>query len=299
MKKVVITGGAGFIGTLITKRLTEKGIEVYVVDRTESRIKHALVKSVIVDTANNKIDPTILDGAFGVINLAGAPIFGRFTEKYKKVIYDSRINTTKNLIESIKDCLVKPESLISASAIGFYGNRGDELLDEGSKPGNDFLAKVCIEWERAARDAEQLGVRTVCVRTAHVIGNGGILAVLKNLFKKHIGGYFGNGKQYMPWVSANDLVSIYIYALENKNMRGAYNSAAKSEPQKVFMKKIAKSLGAWPVWRIPKFFGWLIFLSFIESLTSSTNIDNEKIIGAGFIFKDTELEKLISNNVLY
>lgn len=298
MKHVVITGGAGFIGTLITKKLTEKGIEIRVLDKTESRIKHALVKSIIIDTSKQDINPEIINGAFSVINLAGAPIFGRFTKKYKQVIYESRIKTTENIVKAIEKCDTKPESLISASAIGFYGDRASELLDEGAKSGSDFLAKVCIDWERSARKAEQYGVRTVCVRTAHVVGKGGLLSVLKNLFKKHIGGYFGNGKQYMPWISASDLVNLYIFAAENKNMRGAYNSAAKSERQKTFMKVIAKTLNSWPVWRIPKFFGWLIFLSFIDALTASTNIDNEKLLETGFMFNDTELEKVVSASVL-
>lgn len=298
MKHIVITGGAGFVGTLITKKLTEKGIEIRVLDKTESRLKHALVKSFIIDTSTKDIDPTILDGAFGVINLAGAPIFGRFTKEYKKVIYDSRIKTTENIIKAIDKCSNKPRVLVSASAIGFYGNRGKESLDEGSKPGKDFLAQVCVDWEKSARQAEKFGVRTVCIRTAHVIGKGGLIGVLEKLFKKHIGGYFGNGKQYMPWISANDLVNLYIFAIENEDMRGSYNACVKNESQKDFMKKIAKSLKSWPVWRIPKFFGWLIFLSFIDALTSSTNIENSKLLETGFIFNDTDLEKTVSANVL-
>lgn len=298
MKHIVITGGAGFIGTLITKKLTEKGIEIRILDKTESRLKHALVKSFIIDTSSQEIDHSILEGAFGVINLAGAPIFGRFTQKYKKVVYDSRINTTSNLIKAIEKCSIKPKVLVSASAIGFYGDRGGELLNEGSKPGNDFLANVCVDWEKTARQAEKFGVRTVCIRTAHVIGKGGLISVLEKLFKKHIGGYFGNGRQFMPWISANDLVELYIFATENENMRGTYNASARNETQKIFMKKVAKSLKSWPVWRIPKFFGWLLFLSFIDALTSSTNIDNEKILETGFVFRDTDLEKIVSTNML-
>ncbi len=295
MKKVVITGGAGFIGTMLSKELLSKGYSVVCLDKKPSRIKDQNLKSIEIDLINEEINPDIINGSYAVINLAGAPIFGRFTDKYQDLIVDSRLKTTNALANAITLSTHKPDVFVSASAIGYYGNTENEIVKEDAAAGDGFLSHLCRDWENMATGLEEHGLRVVVLRTAYVLGQGGLLGTLVPLFKKRIGGYFGNGKQMMPFVSAEDLVSMYIHAIENTAMSGAYNTSVMHATQKDFMKIIAKNVGTKFVWRIPKIFGYLLYLSFVNALTEGVELDSNKIIKTGFKFKDTNLEKLIKD----
>lgn len=295
MKKILITGGAGFIGTMISTELLDRGYSVICVDKKNSKIKNSNLKSVEIDLINEELDYKIIDGCYAVINLAGAPIFGRFTNKYKNLIVDSRLKTTNTIANAIAKSTNKPSVLVSASAVGYYGNTGNELVGEASSNGKGFLAQLCHDWESMATGLEEYGVRVVILRTAYVLGSGGILGTLIPLFKKCIGGYFGNGKQVMSFVSASDLVEMYIYAVENEKLSGAYNTSILHTTQKEFMKIIASNVPTKFVWRIPKIFGYLIYLSFVNALTEGVKLDSNKLIKTGFEFKDTNLEKLVKN----
>ncbi len=295
MKKIVITGGAGFIGTMLSRELLDKGYSVVCLDKKPSRIKDQNLKSIEIDLVNEEINPDIINGSYAVINLAGAPIFGRFTDTYKDLIVDSRLKTTNALANAITLSTHKPEVFVSASAIGYYGNTANEIVNEDSPVGNGFLSHLCRDWENMAMGLEEHGLRVVVLRTAYVLGQGGLLGTLIPLFKKRIGGYFGNGNQMMPFVSANDLVGMYIHAVENTAMHGAYNTAVLHSTQKDFMHLIAKNVGTKLVWRIPKIFGYLLYLSFVDALTEGVELDSNKLIKTGFKFKDTNLEKLVKD----
>lgn len=289
MKKIVITGGSGFIGTLIATQLLSNNYRVTILDTQPPRITHDNLDFKKIDQNNIVIDPAWVDGVHGIINLAGVPIFGRFTEVYKSLVLKSRIDTTLQLIHAIEKTYIKPKVFVSASAIGYYGNTNGKPAIETDHPGTDFLAQVCIEWEKHALHAQKLGVRTVILRTAHVIGKGGILGVLMPLFKKWIGGYFGSGLQHMPWIGANDLVDMYIYALENEALTGAYNTAAGNPTQREFMKTIARAVHAPITWAIPGFVARLLYLEFADALLVDTAVDNAKIKTAGFNYTETDL----------
>ena len=293
MKTIIITGGSGFIGTLLATKLLAANYRVVILDTQPPRISDKNLDFKKIDQNNIVIDPVWIDGAQGIINLAGVPIFGRFTNRYKSLVWNSRIDTTSALITAIQKTATKPAVLVSASAIGYYGNTNGIAVSESAPAGTDFLARVCVQWEQQALEASKLGVRTVILRTAHVIGKGGILGVLVPLFKKWIGGYFGSGSQHMPWIGAQDLVSMYLYALEHDSMNGVYNTAVTNPTQREFMKTIARAVGAPITWRIPGFAARLLYLEFADALLVDTAVDNAKIIAAGFTYDETDLYKTI------
>lgn len=297
MKKIIITGGSGFIGTLLTQELLRRGYVVVILDTRTSRIQHEYLESHVVDTSRDGLDPKWFTDVYGIINLAGVPIFGRFTKKYKDLVYHSRIDTTKKLIETISKLSQKPQAFVSASAIGYYGNTFGTMVTEQHSAGIDFLAQVCVDWEQSALQAEQQGIRTVILRTAHVIGAAGILGTLVSFFKKWIGGYFGNGMQHMPWIGAHDLVSMYIAGIENPSMSGVYNTAMDNPAQKGFMKTIARAVGAPITWRIPAFVARMIYLDFADVLTVDTVIDNAKIKTTGFTYTETDLYAVVMKSI--
>lgn len=293
MKKVVVVGGAGFIGSELTKTLVKKGYEVLVVDKFPLREEIPGSSFLQLDTEKEKFPMGFFEGVYGVINLAGAPIANKWTEEYKKTIYSSRIETTKHIVEGTREANQKPEVLVSASAVGFYGDGKEKLLTENDPSGNDFLAKVCLDWETEAKRAEEFS-RVVCLRTSHVLGKGSILKELFSIFEKNIGGYFGNGSQYMPWVSLKDLVSQYIFSLENKSMSGSYNTSA-GEPvtQKTFMKTIQKVVGSSWCLPIPKFAAKIAKGEMANIFFGGQKTDSTKIKNAGFQFSDTDLKEVI------
>lgn len=297
MKKIIITGGSGFIGTLLTQELLRRGYVVVILDTHTSRIQHEYLESHVVDTSRDDLDLKLFTDVYGIINLAGVPIFGRFTKKYKDLVYRSRIDTTKKLIETISKLSQKPQVIVSASAIGYYGNAFGKSATEQDPAGTDFLARVCVDWEQSALQAEQQGIRTVILRTAHVIGPAGLLGTLVPLFKKWIGGYFGNGMQHMPWIGANDLVSMYIAGIENTTMDGVYNTAVDNPTQKDFMKTIARAVGAPITWRIPAFVAWIMYLGFADALTVDTVIDNTKIKSTRFTYTETDLYDVVMKSI--
>jgi len=293
MKKVVVTGGSGFVGGALVKSLVQKGYVVLVVDKFPPREEISGSSFMQIDTEKEGFPEGFFEGVYGVINLAGAPIAKKWTKEYKDAIYFSRIETTKHVVDGMRSANQKPEVLVSASAVGFYGDGKDKLLTEDDPSGNDFLAKVCLDWEMEAKKAEEFS-RVVCLRTSHVIGTGGILRELFPLFEKNIGGYFGSGSQYMPWVSLEDLVSQYIFALENKEMSGAYNTSA-GEPvtQKTFMKTIQKVVGSPWCLPIPKFAARIAKGEMANIFFGGQKTDSTKIKNAGFNFSDTNLGEVI------
>lgn len=285
MKKMIaIVGGSGFIGSRISEALIEAGHSVRVIDLVPSRITHERLSFVRANLAENP-DASIFEGCSGVINLAGATIGKRWNAAYKKVIRDSRIQTTKGIVQSIGLMRgERPSVLVSASAVGFYGDRGATILREGDAVGDDFLAKLCAEWEGEAEKAKEHGLRVVLVRTANVLGPGGLLASLEPLFKKGLGGYFGSGRQSMPWVHYRDIVGIYLYAIEHP-LEGAFNvGAGTTISQRELFVAFAKAIRAPFVWPVPYIAAKLFFGGFADALVASQNTDSSKIRDAGYVY---------------
>lgn len=239
--KILITGGLGFVGTQLSLRLLEKGHAVTVVDHAPEPKPYTpdAVTYVAADTSKQGPWQDHVGRQEAVVNLAGASIFGRWNKKTKKLIYDTRILTTKHVTAAMSG--EKNTVLCSTSAVGYYGFHGDEVLTEKDGPGDDFLAGVCVDWEKEAQKASDKGVRVVLTRFGIVLGKtGGALGQMIPAFKKFVGGPLGSGKQWFSWVHMEDLLRAFMFVLDHDVVAGPVNFCA---PNPVRNKDLAKTLG--------------------------------------------------------
>jgi uncharacterized protein len=239
--KVTVTGATGRIGRHLVAALKDRGDQVTALSRDPDRASELLgVEALAWNIKEDAAPKEALAGRDAIVHLAGEDVGQRWTAKVKAEILDSRERGTRNIIHTIFDTKPRPKALICASAAGYYGARGDEIIDEYAAPGRDWLADVVARWERQA-DTAKIGMRTVLVRTGVVLDSGGgALAKMLPPFKAGIGGPIGSGKQYMPWIHLDDLVGIYLAAIDNPRFQGAINAAA---PEPVTNKAFAKALG--------------------------------------------------------
>jgi uncharacterized protein (TIGR01777 family) len=240
--RVIVTGGTGFIGSRLCGDLVARGHEVVLFTRDASRSRDEIHPRVrIVSWAPGAAWESWVDGAGAIVNLAGESIAQRWTEAAKRRIVTSRVDAASRLSAAIGKAAVKPSVLVNAAAVGYYGPHGDEILDEDSPPGNDFLATACVAWEEAAGKAEAQGVRVARIRTGVVLGEGGgALEKMLPPFKAFAGGPIGSGSQWMSWIHRDDLVSLFVFALQNPAAKGPINGTA---PNPVTMKEFARALG--------------------------------------------------------
>ena len=232
--KIVVTGATGFVGEKLVERLHALGDRIVVLARNSQKATRQFPQDTFPNVEVIGYTPfelgdwaKAISGSDAVINLAGEPLAGvRWTEKRKQEIRDSRILTTKVLVEAIAKADVKPQILISGSAIGYYGTSLDKSFDEYSNAGDDFLANVCKDWEAAAEAVTSLGLRLVKLRTGIVLGMGGAIAKMLPIFQVGGGGKIGTGKQWFSWIHRDDLVELIIYALKNDQVTGALNATA-------------------------------------------------------------------------
>jgi len=239
--KLVVTGGTGFIGRALCQALEDAGHALVILTRTATSAGGARRRFVTWQPPASGPWQRELDGAEGVVNLAGESIITRWTPAKKQRMADSRLNTTRALITAINRAARRPAVLISASAIGYYGPHGDESLDEHAPPGSDFLAQLCQQWEDAARDAEPLGVRVVRLRIGLVLArDGGALARMLPPFQWGLGGPLGSGRQWMSWIHRDDVIGLIRLALEDARVSGALNATA---PTPVTMRELTSTLG--------------------------------------------------------
>jgi uncharacterized protein (TIGR01777 family) len=242
MKKIVISGGSGLIGSKLADLFVQSGYEVNILTRNSSKfIDSDNIKYRKFDINSIENTAKILEGAFSIINLAGAPIAdSKWTTSYKQEIYNSRINMTNHLVNAVNSLENPPKSFISASAIGIYGNRGDEKLTESSHIGSGFLTDVCRDWEYEA-DKCNAKVRLVKARIGIVLAeNGGALSKLAMATKWFAGGPIGNGNQWMSWIHIDDLAALFLWSIENSDVNGIFNFVS---PNPVTMNEFAKTLG--------------------------------------------------------
>src|SRR4051794_1404626 len=244
MTRVTVTGATGLIGSRLVRALRERGDEVTVLSRSPERARDAFggdVEGVRWDPTAGSAPAEALAGRDAVVHLAGENVAQRWSDDAKRRIHESREQGTRHLVEGLRAAEPRPSALVSSSAVGYYGPHGDEPLPEDTPPGDDFLARVCVAWEREARAAEALGVRVVLVRTGVVLDTGGgALAKMLPFFKAGVGGPVAGGKQLMPWVHADDVVGIYLRAIDDGSWRGAVNATA---PEPVSNKAFSKALG--------------------------------------------------------
>ncbi|MGH7684929.1 MAG: TIGR01777 family oxidoreductase, partial [Vulcanimicrobiaceae bacterium] len=236
-------------------------------------------------------DAAVLSDVDVVVHLAGEPIAGRWTAGKKHAISASRIEGTRRLVATLAAAARRPSLLLCASAVGYYGSRGDEPLTESAAAGDDFLARVCVEWEAAARDAERLGMRTVTLRFGIVLGNGGALAMMKRPFLIGLGGPLGSGKQYLPWVHIDDLTALCAFVIERAQVAGPLNVVS---PDYVTNAQFSRALGA--VLQRPSFVPAPAFAmraalgEFADTLLASQLVIPEAAQRAGFAWKHPKLE---------
>lgn len=289
--KILITGATGLIGAALSARLLKGQHTVVRLRRSGANLQPG---DAAWDPGTGAIDPAALDSADAVVNLAGASIAGgRWTPARKKALRASRVEPTRALARTLAKLPRPPQVLVSASAIGYYGDRGDETLAESSAPGEDFLAGICREWEAAAAEAERAGIRTVTLRTSVVLAkNGGALAKMITPFRWGVGGRLGSGKQWMSWITLEDEVEVFYGAIVNAEWRGAINAAS---PQPVtnaeFTRALARVLHRPAIFPAPAFALRLMLGEMADALLlSSQRVSAEKLTGLGFSFRQPQLE---------
>src|SRR5690349_19606666 len=224
--KITLTGGSGFIGRRLLKTFSTNGDSVHILSRHAGTNLPPGVKLSVWNALKSEPPAEALEGADAVIHLAGEPVAQKWTPETRQRIRDSRVEGTAHLIHALSTISQRPAVLVSASAIGIYGSRGDEVLTESSATGDGFLADVCREWEKEADLAESLGMRVVKLRIGIVLDkNGGALAKMLPAFRNFAGGRMGSGKQWMSWIHLQDLVGLLVYAVNNP-VQGVLNGTA-------------------------------------------------------------------------
>lgn len=304
MKQILIAGGSGLIGSSLAKRLKARGHKVSFLSRKGGR-KHTGVDIYEWDIRRSYIEGIAFENTQVVVNLSGAGITDkRWNEKRKREIYDSRINGTKLLVEQIKKNGHQVKKLISASAIGIYGERSDEILFEDSTPGDDFLARICSDWEKEAEKIKSATSNTVSLailRIGLVLSQrGGYFKQIKKFIKWWMGAPAAPGNQYQSWIHMEDLCNMIIYLIENEQTEGTFNAVA-SEPATAhdIVANIAQRLQKpyflppIPLWTLKLMFGEMA-----DILTASQYVNNEKIREAGFKFKYPDLNSSLNNLIL-
>jgi len=301
MKRIVITGATGLIGNKLADTLIDRGDQVIIFTRNAKKANSIFPKAMECVEWNYQHPEqwkSNLENTDAVIHLAGINLFAkRWNDNFKRAVLESREVSTKNLVDAIKSCANKPEVFISASGIGYYGDCGETVLIEKSSKGNDFLADVCEVWESESVNVEASGVRSVQVRTGLVLSpKDGALKQMLPAFKLFVGGPLGNGKQWSSWLHIDDIVGIYLYAIDNKNLSGAVNATT---PNPVRMKEFANTLGKVlkrpSLFPVPSFILKIVVGEAAEVVTASQRIDANKILDSGYKFKFENLEDALKN----
>lgn len=292
--KVFITGGTGFVGTTLTQRLAQEGQEVTVLTRSIKSHPAALqgVSYVEGDPTQKGTWQDKVAGQDVLVNLAGASIFRRWSDAAKKMIWDSRIETTKNLVKALSASTGKETHLFSTSAVGYYGFHQDEVLDESSPSGEGFLAALSREWESAAMKAKDYGVHVTLMRFGIVLGRrGGALQQMITPFKWWMGSPLGSGNQWFSWIHEQDLVDIFLYLIKEKKGSGAVNcSTPNPVTNRELTKKIGEVMGK-PTFMpaVPGFVMSLMLGEFGSVLLKGQRVVPKKLLDAGFRFSFPDL----------
>ncbi len=290
-QRILVTGASGLLGQRLCAELEHSGAKVIravrgdVVDPAHE---------IHWDPATHTIDAARLEGVDGVVHLAGENIAGgRWTESFKRKIRDSRVNGTRLICETLAKLNAKPQVLVCASAIGYYGSRGDETLSESAAPGTDFLARVCQEWEQACQPAREAGIRVVNMRIGVVLSpEGGALKQMLTPFRLGVGGKVGGGQQYMSWVAIDDVAGAIVFALANSHVEGAVNlTAPRPVTNYEFTKTLGRVLRRPTIVPAPAFGLRLGFGEMADALLlSSTRVVPQRLTAAGYHFRQPELE---------
>lgn len=301
--KIFMTGGTGFVGTTLTRKLTQTGHQVTVLTRSIKGDRSLPEGAMFLE--GNPVE----QGAWQqrikdhevFINLAGASIFKRWAKSAKKEIWDSRIQTTRNLVEGLAGVKRKEILLISTSAIGYYGSHGEKDLDEESPPGDDFLANLAQEWESTALKAREFGVRVVLMRFGVVLGQkGGALRQMAPTFKRYMGSPLGSGKQWFSWIHEEDLADIHHLVINQKNISGPINCTAPNPVRNEELTEVLGKVLGKPTFMpaVPGFMIKMIMGEFASVLLNGQKVLPKRLINMGFRFQYPELREALENLLL-
>ncbi|MGV8073557.1 MAG: TIGR01777 family oxidoreductase [Syntrophobacteraceae bacterium] len=295
--KVLITGGLGFVGTQLCIRFLESGHEVTLIGRSPQPKPYTPRQAGYVSADTTIPGPwqEVISAQNVIVNLAGASIFGKWDEAYKKLLYDSRILTTRNVVQAMSSDT--GSTLLSTSAVGYYGFRGDEELMEESPPGDDFLAKLCVDWEGEALEARKKGARVVLTRFGIVLGkDGGALKQMIPAFRKFVGGPLGSGKQWFSWIHMRDLLNALFLLVDRTDIHGPVNCCS---PNAVRNKDLAVTLGKTlhrPSYLpTPAFMLRLVLGEFASALVEGQRVVPSVLLQAGFTFQYSGLADALRN----
>ncbi len=295
--KIVITGGSGFTGTALSRYLLDKGHTVIALGRSTRHTYSGEENFHWV-----RADTTVPGGwqsdiaeADIVVNLAGKNIFGYWTKAFKKALYDSRILTTRNVVAALSDD--RDQVLLSTSAVGYYGDRGEEVLTETSSPGNDFLARLSVDWEAAALEAEKKRTRVALMRFGIVLGKGGgVISKMEPAFKKFLGGPLGSGNQWFPWIHLKDLLACIDKLMSDESISGPVNFTSPGPVrQKDLSKAVGSALNRPSFMPAPAFAMRLLLGEFAQILLMSQKVVPEVLMSTGFKFNFQDIETAVED----
>lgn len=277
---ITVTGATGFIGKRVAQALLAAGHNIHALGRKQS----------------TELPAESLAEADAVIHLAGEPVAQRWTPEAKQRIRSSRVDGTRNLVDALAKQSRRPRVMVCASAIGYYGSRGDEVLTETSGPGSDFLARIVVEWEQAAQQAEALGIRVVPLRFGVVLGkNGGALAKMLSPFRFGLGGRLASGRQWMSWIHVDDVIGLIRFALENSAIRGPMNATAPQPvPNVEFTQQLATALHRPAIFPVPGFALKLLFGEMAQVILGSQRVIPQAAQSAGYRFEYPELRPALA-----
>jgi uncharacterized protein (TIGR01777 family) len=293
---ITISGASGFIGRRLMKTLAAAGHSLTALSRHAGSNMPPNVKLFAWDPGKGEPPAESLREASAVVHLAGEPVAQRWNSAVKQRIRDSRVNGTRHLVEALRKLSRPPGVLVCASAVGYYGTRGDQLLDESSQPGEGFLADVCKEWEREAVAAESLGIRVVRVRIGVVLDpKGGALVRMLPPFRMGVGGKVGDGRQWMPWIHLQDLGNLFQFALEQP-IRGPVNGTAPNPVTNAdFTRALAAAVHRPAIFPVPTFGLKILFGEMSDVLLASQRVFPKAAEAAGFSFRFPQIDPALAD----
>jgi uncharacterized protein len=304
LQRVTVTGATGLIGTALIAALQQRGAEVTVLSRdaagARSRLRDAGLEPVEAVDWNLLAEPApvaALEGRDAVAHLAGENVAQRWSAAAKRAIRESRVTGTRNLLAGLAATQRRPRTLVSSSAIGYYGARGEEPLDEDAPPGGDFLSQVCVDWEAEATKASELGARVVCVRTGVVLHrDGGALAKMLPPFRLGVGGPVAGGRQFVSWIDRADVVGMYVAALEDERWSGPVNATAPDPvSNRDFSRTLGRVLHRPALLPVPGAALALLYGEMAAIVTEGARVMPAKPLVLGYEFVHPQLEEALSS----
>jgi uncharacterized protein (TIGR01777 family) len=293
--RILVTGASGMIGSELCDKLLARGDEVVGLSRDPERARgtNPTVSWHAWNPAEERPPEAAFEGVHGVVNVIGEEINQRLTPAAKQRIHDSRVRATKNLVDGMVAAPETPPVLVSQCAVGYYGDRGDAILDESAPAADDFLAQLCVEWQDAALEAAKADVRVAVTRSAPVLDpSGGLLKQLLIPFKLGVGGPLAGGRQYLPWIHRDDEVELMLWALENEEVTGPLNSCAPNPvTNREFSKTLGKVLRRPAIAPVPKLaIAALRGQELADAVTSGQRTIPRRALDLGYGFRFPELE---------